>query len=387
MREKELCMLRRLLETSDIKSKELIKSAPNSFINFLCESLLDVVNGNVPIKKTFVQGQKNSFKKLLSKQTSLKNKRQIFAKNRVLLKDFALGLPLSKEVIMYTEQFIIIPKRMFMSTQPAKSEIIDDPVYKQKATQLSLIQGNMFQIPEKSEKEDGAVQTEPSINVETVHEEKEEPMSDDSEIEPIVKKSTTTTFQSIMKDLGVMEKNKIARAEIILNKILESPTVSIEDPGGIINIDNQPLGLKASNFLYNTQQPTKKIDILKYYRALLALELSPHLVSNTYAKQILEASESEEDIFASPRGKSGSGYQVTNQTKTGTRKKTAKDETKTAKMFLLLLRKKTLDQLYLKGPASLGNPTRLKTQSNLLFDKIKTYLETKPSFRKYRPFR
>ena len=40
----------------------------------------------------------------------------------------------------------------------------------------------------KSEKEDGAVQTEPSINVETVHEEKEEPMSDDSEIEPIVKK-------------------------------------------------------------------------------------------------------------------------------------------------------------------------------------------------------
>ena len=52
----------------------------------------------------------------------------------------------------------------------------------------------MFQKPEKSEKEDGAVQTEPSINVETDHEEKEEPMSDDSYIEPIVKKSTTTTF-------------------------------------------------------------------------------------------------------------------------------------------------------------------------------------------------
>ena len=73
-------------------------------------------------------------------------------------------------------------------------------------------------------------------------------MSDDSEIEPIVKKSTTTTFQSIMRDLGVMEKNKIGRAEIILNKILESPTISIEHPGGIIHIDNQPLGLKASSF-------------------------------------------------------------------------------------------------------------------------------------------
>ena len=182
-------------------------------------------------------------------------------------------------------------------------------------------------------KKDGAVQTEPSINFETDHEEKEEPMSDDSEIEPIVKKSTTTRFQSIMRDLGVMEKNKIGRVEIILNTILESPTVSIEDPAGIIHIDKQTLGLKASTFLYdtNTQQSIKKIDIKKCFRALLALELKPHLVSNTYAKQILEASESKKDIFASPRGQSGSGYQVTNQTKTGTRKKTAEDETKQPK--------------------------------------------------------
>ena len=32
----------------------------------------------------------------------------------------------------------------------------------------------------------------------------------------------------------MMEKNKIGRADILLNKILESPRVSIEDPGGII---------------------------------------------------------------------------------------------------------------------------------------------------------
>ena len=49
--------------------------------------------------------------------------------------------------------------------------------------------------------------------------------------------------------------------------------------------------------------------------------------------------------------------------------------------------KKTLDQLCLKGPASFGNPTRLKAQSKLSFSKIKTYLETKPSFTKYRPIR
>ena len=68
-------------------------------------------------------------------------------------------LPSSKEVIMYNEEFLLISKRMFMSTQPAKSEIFYNPVYKQKATQLSIIQRNRFEKPEKSEKEDGAVQT------------------------------------------------------------------------------------------------------------------------------------------------------------------------------------------------------------------------------------
>ena len=47
---------------------------------------------------------------------------------------------------MYTEEFILTPKRMFMSTQSAKSEIFD---YKQKATQLSRIQRNMIEKPEK----------------------------------------------------------------------------------------------------------------------------------------------------------------------------------------------------------------------------------------------
>ena len=46
-----------------------------------------------------------------------------------------------------------------------------------------------------------------------------------------------------------------------------------------------------------------------------------------------------------------------------------------------------MDQLYLKGPASFGNPKRLKTQSKLSFGKVKTYLETKSSFTKNRPSR
>ena len=48
---------------------------------------------------------------------------------------------------------------------------------------------------------------------------------------------------------------------------------------------------------------------------------------------------------------------------------------------------KKLDQLYLKGPASYGSIKRLQTQSKLPIGKVLSYLETKPSFTKYRSIR
>ena len=48
---------------------------------------------------------------------------------------------------------------------------------------------------------------------------------------------------------------------------------------------------------------------------------------------------------------------------------------------------KHLEQLYLKGPASYGSTKRLHSQSKLPLGKVQSYLETKPSFTKYRSFR
>ena len=84
MREKEVCMLGRLLDISDTKLKEKIERAPNKFIKFLCECLLNIVNGNVPIRKSVVEGYEKSFRKLSSRQTSLKEKR--FARETDLVK-------------------------------------------------------------------------------------------------------------------------------------------------------------------------------------------------------------------------------------------------------------------------------------------------------------
>ena len=81
MREKEVCMLGRLLDIMDTKLKEKIERAPNKFIKFLCECLLNIVNGNVPIRKSVVEGYEKSFRKLLSRQT-----RQLFARETDLVK-------------------------------------------------------------------------------------------------------------------------------------------------------------------------------------------------------------------------------------------------------------------------------------------------------------
>ena len=133
--------------------------------------------------------------------------------------------------------------------------------------------------------------------IETAEEEEEktEPMSEDSEIEPLVKKQRKSEdFDTILLELEFMNKNQIKRSKIILDLITQSETVTIES-NDVIHVNKKTLGIKASTFLYNPQQPTKKIDFAKYSKILFALNISPHLVANTHAKQIMEASSESEE--------------------------------------------------------------------------------------------
>ena len=212
---------------------------------------------------------------------------------------------------MHTEEFILIPKQMFITKQPHKSEIFENPQYKNKAIQLSLMQRNKLR--EDVGKRDKVIQTDPT-NIErdvdeadtVVHtdptkfedEEKMEASSDDSEMDPIVtKKPTVESFESIMKNVKLKEDHKIKRAEKVLDFILQSNQITIGEESQLIYIDNKPTDVNVSSFLYNLQQPTKNIDHEAYSRILLLLRLEPDLVSNTYAKQILESYESEQEFL------------------------------------------------------------------------------------------
>ena len=83
-------------------------------------------------------------------------------------------------------------------------------------------------------------------------------MSEDSEIEPVVKKQIKSKdFDSILLELEFMNKNQIKRSKIMLDLIKQSETVTIES-NDFIHVKKETLGIKASTFLYNIQQPTKK---------------------------------------------------------------------------------------------------------------------------------
>ena len=66
-----------MVETSDSKSGKIIETAPNKFVKFLWEYLLNIVNGHAPINKTKIKGYEKLVKTLLSKQKSSKQKRKL----------------------------------------------------------------------------------------------------------------------------------------------------------------------------------------------------------------------------------------------------------------------------------------------------------------------
>ena len=214
-------------------------------------------------------------------------------------------LPTSKEVIMHNEEIILFSKRMFMSTQTAKMKFLIILSTNRKPRNCLSFKESCY----KNQKNRKRGRSSPDR---TQHKRWNRSWGKRGAHEwwqwnwTYCQKKYNYNVPINKEGFGSDGEKQNWRAEINLNQILESPTVSIENLSGIVHIDNQTLGVKASTFLYNTKQSTKKINIQKHLRALLALELPSHLVLNTYAKKILEASESEEDNFASPRGQSGS---------------------------------------------------------------------------------
>ena len=68
-----------------------------------------------------------------------------------------------------------------------------------------------------------------------------------------MKKRKDSAFDSIMLELKLMDENKTKKAAIILKKNLDADTVSISEENNVFQIEDEPQGVKVTNFctIYN----------------------------------------------------------------------------------------------------------------------------------------
>ena len=80
----------------------------------------------------------------------------------------------------------------------------------------------------------------------------------------------------------MLNPNQTEKSKSILKELQSSSDVSINDEG-LIEINNTPTAIDASNFLLTLQQPSKKLYHPDYKRILDKIKISPDLVLNSEA--------------------------------------------------------------------------------------------------------
>ena len=80
---------------------------------------------------------------------------------------------------------------------------------------------------------------------------------------------------------------QIEKSKPILKKLDESAELSI-DNDGTLKIGDRSTTIDATTFLYNLQQPRKRLHDPDYKTILENLDISPTLVANADAKQLVE---------------------------------------------------------------------------------------------------
>ena len=120
---------------------------------------------------------------------------------------------------------------------------------------------------------------------------------DDDEGNEMVKSvelSEALSTERILLQLQLMDEHKFKRAKKVLEVIKKSERVKINKDNEEIYVDKVPTGLKASVFLYDIQQQTKKLYNPAFILILRSLKLDERLVMNKYAKVAVQSTNTEQ---------------------------------------------------------------------------------------------
>ena len=111
-------------------------------------------------------------------------------------------------------------------------------------------------------------------------------------MEKSVELSEALSTERILLQLQLMDELKLKRARKVLEVMKKSERVKLNNEK--IYVDKVPTGLKASVFLYDIQQQTKKLYNPAFILILRSLKLDEGLVMNKYAKVAVQSTNTEQ---------------------------------------------------------------------------------------------
>ena len=175
---------------------------------------------------------------------------------------------------MNAEEFILIPKNMYMQQRPVVEQILNDPQISSAGKQLSLLQ--RYQKP---------MEIDPTENQRNV-----------------TLKSPKSMREKVIESLGYLNESQKKKSNLIYDAIISNTRLSLDNDAQI-EIDGVPSGLRIGSFLSDVQHSTKNLN--NAHRLILEeLRLEDHLLANRNAKNIAN----EWLTIATPAKQRGSPY-------------------------------------------------------------------------------
>ena len=158
---------------------------------------------------------------------------------------------------MSTREYIVIPKSSCIKKQSRALDVLEEPTAVEKAKLLTILQRE----PERKKKPETVLKNEP-------------------------KPEDIKT--GVLKSLSMLKPSKKEKSKSILDKITSSDKTSIDDDGKV-KIDDRTTAVDANTSLFDIQQSRTNLSRKDpdYKRKLGRLEISPQLVENIQAKQIV----------------------------------------------------------------------------------------------------
>ena len=104
-------------------------------------------------------------------------------------------------------------------------------------------------------------------------------------------RASTEIRERVLRDIKHLDRKIFEKASIILEKIEESESVSMDQTSRLM-VNKSSTEILVADFLYDLQQTTSKLS-LEHYEVLTFLDIHSQLTRNTYTKKFLALSLNE----------------------------------------------------------------------------------------------